>query len=597
MKEDQKSLLIVFALCVLILVGGDFFVKWLRPKVLPVNTELVEDVATDANTRTSIDKQSSPQGAQRQKNKIYVAPDPVLAPTPSIKFETETLQGTLNTRGPFLDNVALKQHVQDVESKDPINLLQPLSHAQPYQVRFVWHKQAGAGSVPSQNAIWHFDKRLSSNTLSGSEKQPAEKQFVFFWENSRGVRFERHVTIDKKGMFFITFHVQNPTLIPFNCTVRGEIERTKPELLSEMLVYEGPLGFLDGSLREPGYESLEKKKLIEEKADKGWLGVADKYWLVAFAPYTPFNASFSHHQSAVRGNQDLSLYSVAFSPQHVQVPAHGGASFKTRLYVGAKKLRVLDFYEDTQGIRNFDKAIDFGWFYFLTKPIFYTLSWLKDLTGNFGLAIILFTVLLKLLFFPLANKSYRSMAKMKRLGPEVERLKARYKDDQQRMSQELMAFYKKEKINPVSGCLPMLLQMPFFFALYKVLLISVDARHAPFFGWISDLSAPDPTNILTLCGLLPITLPAFLTLGFWPFVMGISMFLQQRMSPPPTDPTQRVMLTYGLPLVFMYFFKGFAAGVVIYWTWNNVLSVAQQWVITRFSEEGRATRQKRLQRS
>jgi YidC/Oxa1 family membrane protein insertase len=275
------------------------------------------------------------------------------------------------------------------------------------------------------------------------------------------------------------------------------------------------------------------------------------------------------------------LMLVGYRGDFQTLKPHETLETKSNLFAGAKILSLLDAYEKTQKAAHFDLAVDFGWFYFLTKPIFYALTWLKDLTGNFGLAILLFTVLLKLLFFPLANKSYHAMARMKRFQPMMEEIRTRYKDDPARLNQETMNFYKKNKINPVSGCLPMLLQIPAFFALYKVLFISIEMRHAPFLGWIHDLSAPDPTNFFTLFGLIPWTPPAFLHLGIWPLFMGCSMVLQQKLNPPPVDPIQRKMFQYVMPLVFTFMLGQFASGLVIYWTWNNLLSVLQQWLIMR----------------
>lgn len=593
MKEDQKNLLTVFVLCLAILVGGDYLMKWLRPQT-PATQEsatLTTAVSEKAlpkdgfdseddlqNERALLQNGQTPDGVT--KTAAFSASEeamPLMPEAPAIPFETKTLKGKLNTKGPLLNLLFLTQHFETAgtknEARQPVALLQPITAAHPYEVFLRWHDLEGqSGLVPPVDALWQNGGRGDNGA------------FILFWQHPAGVRFERHIVLDEKGMFFITERVINQTSQALNLALRGSVRRAKPDMSSQMLVYEGPVGFINGALKELSYDDLQKKGQVVEEATTGWLGIADKYWLVAFAPEKPFVSSFAYKANA-SGRTAKTPYHVAFMDRGIQVPAHGVAQVKTRLYAGAKDLHVLDFYETSENILHFDKAIDFGWFYFLTKPIFYTLSWLKGLTGNFGLAILVFTVLLKLLFFPLANKSYRSMAKMKLLGPELERLKERYKDDQQRMSQELMAFYKREKVNPVSGCLPMLLQMPFFFALYKVLLISVDARHAPFFGWIVDLSAPDPTNIFTLCGLIPLELPGFLTLGLWPLIMGLSMLLQQKMSPPPADPTQRIMFTYGMPIIFTYMFSGFAAGVVIYWTWNNLLSMAQQWMIGRMAAQ------------
>ena len=334
---------------------------------------------------------------------------------------------------------------------------------------------------------------------------------------------------------------------------------------------------LAGTLEEIDYDDLREDGPIELPSQGGWLGITDKYWLASLVPdqESELVANFRHY---IAEGQDR--YQVDYLRPAMTVPPGETIEVTDRLFAGAKEVGLLDFYANEYGIPLFDRAVDFGWFYFLTKPIFHILHFFYQLLGNYGLAILLLTLLVKLLFYPLANKSYRAMSKMKKLQPEMMRLREQFGDDKMRMNQELMALYKKEQVNPMSGCLPIVVQIPVFFALYKVLFVSIEMRHAPFFGWIQDLSAPDPTSLFNLFGLVPWNPPAFLMIGIWPLLMGATMLLQTKLNPQPADPIQaKVMML--LPLMFIFLFATFPAGLVIYWTWNNVLSVAQQWVIMR----------------
>ena len=478
-----------------------------------------------------------------------------------LPIDTPTLRGSINVQEGILDDVVLKDyHVTTQKDSPPIRLLAPKHTPQAYYI----HVGVVGDDVGAAAREWRV--------IEG-EKLTPQTPVTLAWQSPQGSLYKRRFSVDEAGMFFVTCSVDNKSEKPLMVYLSGVIERSEPVLEGQMWSHEGPISFLNGSLKEIAYKDLTDRPAGGVDA-RGWLGITDKYWLTAFAPYEDI-------RSDVRGMDARAQ--VSFKQRGILIAPGETKELRTRVFVGAKVLDVLDSYEVSQKIEHFDLAVDFGWFYFLTKPTFYVISWLKEWTGGFGAAILLFTVLLKLLFFPLANRSYRSMNRMKMLAPELEKLKARYKDDSQRMSQEVMALYKREKINPISGCLPMFLQFPFFFALYKVLSISIEMRHAPFWGWISDLSAPDPTNVLTLFGLIPIALPGFLHLGLRPLLMGVSMFLQQRLSPPPADPVQRTMFLYVMPVLFTFMFGQLAAGVVIYWTWNNLLSVGQQWLIMRAS--------------
>ncbi|MCK5546436.1 MAG: membrane protein insertase YidC, partial [Rhodospirillaceae bacterium] len=309
----------------------------------------------------------------------------------------------------------------------------------------------------------------------------------------------------------------------------------------------------------------------------GWVGITDKYWLAALVPdqKMPVNTRFVH-----RNDAGIDKYQTDFLGGSVVIQPGGATSSESRLFAGAKEVTLLDRYTDKEDVTRLDLAVDFGWFYFMTKPIFYALNFFHSALGNFGLGILLLTVMIKLVFFPLANKSYRAMAKMRELQPEIKILQARYKEDKTQLNQQMMALYKKKGANPAAGCLPIVVQIPVFFALYKVLFVTIEMRHAPFYGWIQDLSAPDPTTLFNLFGLIPWTPPDFLMIGIWPLAMGISMFLQQKLNPQPTDPIQAKVFMF-LPIFFTFLLAPFPAGLVIYWAWNNTLSILQQWTIMK----------------
>jgi YidC/Oxa1 family membrane protein insertase len=383
-------------------------------------------------------------------------------------------------------------------------------------------------------------------------------------------------------MFTVNQRVKNKTKDVITLYPYGLIRRTgEPETTKFFVLHEGPLGVFDGTLSEKSYEDLAEsgKKGINIKPTEngGWTGLTDKYWMTALLPDQNKKYSFTYRYLNSSGGQ----YQTDFLGKAVKIEPNAEGDFLSRSFAGAKRLALFDDYEERFNIKHFDLAIDFGWFYFLTKPFFYALSWANDYLGNFGLAILAITVLVKLLFFPLANKSYKSMAKMRNLSPEIQKLRERVGDDRQKLNQEMMNLYKKEKVNPAAGCLPILVQIPVFFALYKVLFVSIEMRQTPFFGWIKDLSVQDPTSILNLFGLLPYStsiFPDFLNLGVWPLLMGVTMFLQQRLNPTPPDPIQAKIFAW-MPVAFTFLLATFPAGLVIYWSWNNLLSICQQWLI------------------
>lgn len=561
MGSDQKNFLAVLALCAGVFFGGNYLVdKWRGPQVS--SSEIQNTPATQPSESTSTDFAAS------EASLPDLPREEALKAHPRITIDTPKLRGSINLKGAQFDDLYLRTYRETTDPKSPeILLLSPQQTSKSYRVFHSWMSRTRqAISLPGEDTVWTADRQ----TLT------PQTPVTLSWDNGQALTFRQTISIDENYMFTVTHSVINKGSSPLHLGLQGMLTRVKPQNLEgNFILYEGPLGAFDGTLKEVGYDTLQEKGPVTLDPITGWLGITDKYWLVSFAPPGKIVPKFQ----SIAG--DKPQVQVSYRTPFQVVEPHGTLTLESRVFSGAKVLALLDGYEASASIKHFDLAVDFGWFYFLTKPIFYALTWLKGFTGNFGLAILLFTVLLKLLFFPLANRSYHAMARMKKVQPMMEQLRARYKDDPAKLNQEMMAFYKKEKINPVSGCLPMLLQIPAFFALYKVLFISIEMRHAPFFGWIQDLAAPDPSNFFTLFGLISWTPPSFLHLGIWPVLMGLSMVLQQRLNPPPADPAQRVMFLYVMPVVFTFMLGQFASGLVIYWTWNNLLSVLQQWTIMR----------------
>jgi YidC/Oxa1 family membrane protein insertase len=508
--------------------------------------------------------------------------DTAIAATPRVRIETARLSGSISLRGARIDDLALVQFRETVDpDSPPIVLYSPSGSENPYYAEFGW--VGGSGStvrIPDRNTVWQQE---GSGSLT--PKTPVSLKY----DNGEGLTFHRTISIDDRYLFTIKDEVSNVgnapvTLYPFALISR----HGTPKVSGYYILHEGLIGYLgDQGLQEYTYKKIDEAKAVNFKVTNGWLGITDKYWASALLPDT-------RAQLQARFSSNLVDTTRTYQTDYLQDPqtiAIGGAgSVSTRLFAGAKEASVVGInfpigglggYNRQLELNHFDLLIDWGWFYFITKPMFLALDFFYHLFGNFGISILLVTVLVKLLFLPLANKSYVSMAKMKSVQPQLAALKERYPDDKVKQQQEMMEIYKKEKINPIAGCLPVALQIPVFFSLYKVLFVTIEMRHAPFYGWIKDLSAPDPTNLFNLFGLLhfdPTQLPLFgqyLALGVWPIMMGITMWLQFKLNPTPPDPTQQMIFSW-MPLIFTFMLAGFPAGLVIYWAWNNLLSVAQQ---------------------
>ncbi len=492
----------------------------------------------------------------------------ILARNNRVKINTPRLHGSIALTGGRVDDLTLADYREKQDPESPeIILLSPKGAVGGYYAQFGWVGAQGI-NVPGQETVW------AANRKSLSPDQPV----TLSWDNGAGLLFKRTFDIDNNYMFTVTQTVENKSASAAAMNPYGLVSRRgTPETTGFYILHEGLLGVSEQTLSEIDYDDLKDQGQIKQTATGGWIGITDKYWLTALIPdqKQKTETRYLHRAQGL-----IDTYQVDFLGPQVSVPAGGSVSSVSHFFAGAKEVKLLDAYEEQIGVGQFDLAIDFGWFYFLTKPLFYALLWINDLVLNLGVAILLLTVGIKAVLFPLANKSYVSMSKMKKLAPKMTAMRERYGDDKMKLNQAMMELYKKEKVNPASGCLPILIQIPVFFALYKVLFVTIEMRHAPFFGWIQDLSAPDPTTIFNLFGLIPFTPPDFLMIGVWPLIMGISMFQQQKLNPQPTDPVQAKIFMF-LPIIFTFLLARFPAGLVIYWAWNNTLSMAQQWVIMR----------------
>jgi YidC/Oxa1 family membrane protein insertase len=566
---EQRNLILAIVLSVTIIIAFQYFYELPRIKEAErQQAQRTEQMAEPAPVEEAARDAAapSPPGAPASAE---VARTQALAATERVAIENGSVAGSLALTGGRIDNLVLSNYRQTTAPDSPnVRLLNPPGGPNAYFAEFGWVSGDPETAVPGRETEWRAD---------GAAVRP-DQPVTLTWDNDRGLRFARTVAIDEHYMFTLTQRVENTSDEPVTLYPYGLISRWgTPKTLGFFILHEGPIGVLGGHLNEIDYDQLRDDGPVELTSQGGWLGITDKYWLTSLVPDqdSELKANFRHY---LADGQDR--YQVDYLRPAITVAPGESVEVVDRLFAGAKEVELLDAYANEYGIPLFDRAVDFGWFYFLTKPIFHLLHFFYEVIGNYGVAILLLTLLVKLLFFPLANKSYRAMSKMKKLQPEMMRLREQYGDDKMRMNQELMALYKKEKVNPMSGCLPVVVQIPVFFALYKVLFVSIEMRHAPFFGWIRDLSAPDPTSIFNLFGLAPWDPPAFLMIGIWPLVMGATMLLQTKLNPQPADPVQaKVMML--LPLMFIFLFATFPAGLVIYWTWNNVLSIAQQWVIMR----------------
>ncbi|ACP23886.1 putative inner membrane protein translocase component YidC [Sinorhizobium fredii NGR234] len=568
MMENNRNYFVAIALSVLILVAWQYFYvnpRMDKDRIAAEKAQQTQQVQPQQGGQQPAPGQALPGGAVPGESR-----DQAVAKSARVAIDTPALSGSINLTGARFDDLKLKGYHETVDPKSPvITLFSPAETADGYFTEIGYIGNDASGSVPGPQTVW---------TLSGGEKLTPATPVTLTYTNDKGITFARTISIDENYMFQVVDSIKNDGSAPVSLSSYGRVTRfNKPTTPSIYVLHEGFIGVAGGSLQEVGYSKIEENLPVEPgKTTGGWHGITDKYWAAAIVPpqETPFDIRFSHFTDGrPRFQSDYKGDAVTVAPGQ-------SAEVKNLVFAGAKEVQVVDTYTTAYAIPKFEKLIDWGWFWFITQPMFKMMDFFFRLFGNFGVAILVTTIVVKLIFFPLANKQYASMANMKKVQPKMEELKKKFGDDRMGLQQAMMQLYKDEKINPLAGCWPILIQIPVFFALYKVIYITIEMRHAPFFGWIRDLSAPDPTTIVNLFGLLPFDGPAFLHLGIWPIIMGVTMFLQMRMNPTPPDPTQAMLFTW-MPLVFTFMLASFPAGLVIYWAWNNTLSITQQSIIMK----------------
>jgi YidC/Oxa1 family membrane protein insertase len=483
-------------------------------------------------------------------------------------FENNKIYGSVNLTGGRVDDISLKKYKKELDSQENVNIFSPASSKERYFSDFGWIS-SGSNEVPNPQTKWNI---LNSN----------DNEILISWISEENIEFQISYTLDENYLIKVNQRVINNSKKDINITPYSRISKMIKDIpKSNFILHEGPMVVSNGILSEFDYSELsEENEELKFEYDSGWVGIADKYWLTSIisneksTSYIDYELKNKHH-----------YFNLDKIGQNQIIKKNNSLNSENLLFVGAKELDILDQYSENYNIDLFDRSVDFGWYYFLTKPFYFILKFFSIMLGNYGLAILAMTVIVKLLLFPIANKSYAAMAKIKTLQPEIDKIRGRYKDDKVNLNKAIMDLYRSKKVNPASGCLPMLIQIPVFFALYKVLFITIDMRHAPFYGWIKDLSIADPTSIFNLFGLLPFEVGGIFAIGVWPILMGLSMLVQQKLNPPISDPVQAKVMKL-LPIILIFVFATFPAGLLIYWTWNNILSIIQQYLITkRFSTD------------
>lgn len=586
--ESQRNLLLAVVLSTLVLLGWQYFFAVPQMRQEQAKREFAKSLEAQQKGQPGA---ATVPGVASPDAPVIAAPNAVpitpeaerrsredsIKSGPRIAVETASLTGSISLKGGRIDDLILKKYREQVDPKSPnVILLSPAGSTHPYFAEYGWIAGAGTqAKLPDRETVW---------TATRPTKLTAATPVVLTWDNGQGLLFKRTIAVDDEYLFTVRDEVENKgaaevTLLPYARIYRYNV----PASLANWILHEGLIGVAGThGLKYATYHDAAKSgaPITHEQVTGGWLGITDKYWAAALVPdqTQPFRMMLSALPK--RSPQDHDAFQADYLRNAIAIPSGGRTEVEAKLYAGAKQATLIDTYEEKFGIKNFELMIDWGWFYFITKPLFHLMEFINSHVGNFGVTILILTILVRLAFFPLANKQYEAMARMKKLQPEMQRIRDRYAEDKQRQQKEMFDLYRKEKVNPVAGCWPILLQIPVFFALYKVLFITIDMRHAPFFGWIKDLSAPDPTSIFNLFGLLPFEVPLFLMVGVWPLLMGITMWLQMQLNPQQPDPVQQQIFNW-MPVLFTFLLASFPAGLVIYWTWSNVLSIAQQWYITK----------------
>mgnify|MGYP001359926098 FL=1 len=562
---DLRNVIFAIALSFAVLFGWSAFFE--TPRI-----EEQKKLEESGNSLEGVENKSSAPSVNLDKNIAQnISREDAIKSVDRVVFENENVKGSISLKGALIDDITFKKYNEKINFDKKVSYLNPSKTKEGYYIETGWAASNIDGiSLPNKDSVWN---------VKGNRKLSSLSPVIIEWNNNSGLIFRKKIELDDKFLFRITQEVQNKSTGIVELYPYAQITRNQKPVLEAgsmsgtLILHDGFIGVFDEDLKEYDYDDIKDKKK-EHNAESGWLGITDKYWITALVPdkNQKFKGEFVYKSESFKANYILN------KPVVIQPSASKTSAAK--IFVAAKEVKVIDSYAESEGINKFDLTIDWGWLYFLTKPLFFIINYLFELTKNFGIAIILVTAAVRLLFFPLANYSFRSMAKMKILQPELLRLKNLHKEDKVKLQQEMMALYKREKVNPLSGCLPILIQIPFFFAIYKMLLISLEMRHQPFFGWIKDLSAQDPTSIFNIFGLIPWDPPSFLIIGAWPIMMGATMYLQQKLNPTPPDPIQAKIFMF-FPLFLTIILAPFPSGLVVYWTVNNILTIAQQWVIMK----------------
>ncbi len=522
-----------------------------------------KDIQNDKNISSENSSTDAPSLVQDEEI-IKISRNDALKENERVFFENDKIKGSISLIGSSIDDLTFKNYTNTLNGDDNVILLNPKQSNNGYYVETGWATTSKNIDLPNSKSLW---------SIEGNNKLTPNSPVKLSWTNNQNIKFVKEISLDKKYLFNINQTIINNSDKTYNFYPYGQIIRNvAPDVTNFYILHEGLIGVFDDQLVEEDYDDIEEKK-YSKNAKSGWLGITDKYWLTSLIPEKDksFRSDFDY-KNKFRAN--------FIETNATEVGANETKSNSIRLIIAAKEVNVIDGYAESENINKFDLAIDWGWFYFIVKPLFFAIQYFFNLAGNFGIAIIMITACIRLAFFPLANYSFRSMAKMKVLQPEMTRLKELHKEDKMKLQQEMMALYKREKVNPISGCLPIFIQIPFFFAIYKVLFVTIEMRHQPFFGWIKDLSERDPTSIFNLFGLIPWDPPSFLLIGVWPCLMGVSMWMQQKLNPTPPDPVQAKIFMF-FPLFLTVILAPFPAGLVIYWTINNILTMAQQYIIIK----------------
>ncbi len=575
--QNNKNIILATFLSALILLGWTWFFEKPRIEKQEAQKQFLAKQASSQKSELKNAQSLKTEFAKPESEKpseiavILKSRDELLAQSSKnrLKIESENLHGSLFLKGARFDDLTLAKYFTTTEKKEEVTLFAPAQSKERYFADFGWISSESGLDLPNPETIWQ----------SNGEKLTPQNPITLSWTNKQNVQFFIKVSLDENYMFGVEQMVKNNSKEEVSLAPYGRINRVLNNSQKPVyILHEGVIGVFSNILHEVTYKDLiEEKRQDFNEQTGGWFGITDKYWLSSILPdkNLKYSADFNHNLA----NQN-SFFNSEFIGQEFKIAPQEELKFNHHLFAGAKKVGLLDQYAKQYDVKLLDRAIDFGWFYFLTKPFFSIVEFLSKFLGNFGLAILAMTVLVKLALFPMANKSYAAIGKIKKLQPKIEALRDRLKNDKLAMNREMMELYKREKINPASGCLPVLIQIPIFFSLYKVLFVTLDMRHAPFYGWINDLSAPDPTSIFNLFGLLPFAVSPTFTIGIWPILMGITMVIQQKLTPASSDPTQAKILKF-MPFVLTFVLAAFPAGLVIYWTWSNTLSILQQWVISK----------------